>query len=221
MTLRARSWLFLGALGIVAALFAGLLARGVPLQTNVLAMLPATERDPVTLANLLGRAQAAFLRYSSGVQRDAAAPRLERLLVEGMLRSDTQSRRITFLRTFAASAWSRTARAQLKALLAKTLEIPGVALSSRDRFRIIARLLALGDARLTRSGVVVIKAQRHRSLELNRAEAIARLEALVAAAARVSKPRRPTRPSRGAKQRRLDAKTRRGQIKAGRAKVSI
>jgi len=83
------------------------------------------------------------------------------------------------------------------------------------------RLLALGDARLTRSGVVVIKAQRHRSLELNRAEAIARLEALVAAAARVSKPRRPTRPSRGAKQRRLDAKTRRGQIKAGRAKVSI
>jgi aminopeptidase N len=106
----------------------------------------ATERDPVTLANLLGRAQAAFLRYSSGVQRDAAAPRLERLLVEGMLRSDTQSRRITFLRTFAASAWSGTARAQLKALLAKTLEIPGVALSSRDRFRIIARLLALGDA---------------------------------------------------------------------------
>ena len=47
------------------------------------------------------------------------------------------------------------------------------------------RLLALGDARMTRSGVVVIKAQRHRSLELNRAEAIARLEALVARAARV------------------------------------
>jgi len=83
------------------------------------------------------------------------------------------------------------------------------------------RLLALGDARLTRTGVVVIKAQRHRSLELNRAEAIARLEALVAAAARVPKPRRPTRPPRGAKRRRLEAKTRRSQIKAGRAKVAI
>jgi ribosome-associated protein len=83
------------------------------------------------------------------------------------------------------------------------------------------RLLALGDARVTRTGVVVIKAQRHRSLELNRAEAIARLEALVAAAARVPKPRRPTRPSRGAKQRRLEAKTRRSQIKAARAKVSL
>jgi ribosome-associated protein len=83
------------------------------------------------------------------------------------------------------------------------------------------RLLALGDARVTRTGVVVIKAQRHRSLELNRAEAVARLEALVARAAQVPKKRRPTRPSRGAKQRRLEAKTRRGQIKAARAKVTL
>jgi len=83
------------------------------------------------------------------------------------------------------------------------------------------RLLALGDARVTRTGVVVIKAQRHRSLELNRAEAIARLEALVASAAHVPKKRRPTRPSRGAKQRRLEAKTRRSQIKAARAKVTL
>ena len=83
------------------------------------------------------------------------------------------------------------------------------------------RLLALGDARMTRSGVVVIKAQRHRSLALNRAEAIARLEALIAAAAQVPKKRRPTRPSRGAKQRRLEAKTRRSQIKAARAKVTL
>jgi ribosome-associated protein len=81
------------------------------------------------------------------------------------------------------------------------------------------RLLALGDARLTRSGVVVIKAQRHRSLELNRAEAIARLEALVAQAARVPKRRRPTRPSKGAKARRREAKTQRSQRKALRAKV--
>jgi len=83
------------------------------------------------------------------------------------------------------------------------------------------RLLALGDARVTRTGVVVIKAQRHRSLELNRAEAIARLEALVATAAHVPKKRRPTHPSRGAKQRRLEAKTRRSQIKAARAKVTL
>jgi ribosome-associated protein len=82
------------------------------------------------------------------------------------------------------------------------------------------RLLALGDARLTRSGVVVIKAQRHRSLELNRAEAIARLEALVAQAARVPKRRRPTRPSKGAKARRREAKTQRSRLKAARAKVT-
>jgi len=83
------------------------------------------------------------------------------------------------------------------------------------------RLLARGDARVTRTGIVVIKAQRHRSLELNRAEAIARLEALVGAAARVPKARKPTRPSRGAKKRRLEAKTRRSQLKAARAKVSL
>ena len=83
------------------------------------------------------------------------------------------------------------------------------------------RLLALGDARMTRSGVVVIKAQRHRSLELNRAEAIARLEALVARAARVPKRRRPTRPSKAAKARRREAKTQRSQLKARRAKVTV
>ena len=82
------------------------------------------------------------------------------------------------------------------------------------------RLLARGDHRMTRSGIVVIKAQRHRSLELNRAEAIARLEALVAAAAWVPKKRKPTRPSRAAKKRRLEGKTRRGQLKASRAKVT-
>ena len=103
------------------------------------------ERDPVTLANLLQRAQAAFLTYASDTQRDAAAPRFEQFLAEGMLHGDTPSRRITFLRAFMASAWSESARAQLKALLANTLEIPGVKLSSRDRFRAIARLLALDD----------------------------------------------------------------------------
>jgi aminopeptidase N len=103
------------------------------------------ERDPVTLANLLQRAQVAFLVYSSDAQRDLAAPRFEEFLADGMLRADTPGRRITFLRAFMASVWSESGRAQLKALLAASLEIPGVKLSSRDRFRAIARLLALDD----------------------------------------------------------------------------
>jgi len=81
------------------------------------------------------------------------------------------------------------------------------------------RLLRLGDQRITREGVVIIKAQRHRSLELNRAEAIGRLQALVAAAARVPKVRRTTRPTRAAKERRIQNKARRSQVKAQRAKV--
>ena len=80
------------------------------------------------------------------------------------------------------------------------------------------RLLSLGDQRITRTGVVVIKSQQHRSLEMNRAEAIARLNALVAAAAHVPKKRKPTRPTRGSKTRRLDLKRRRGSIKALRGK---
>lgn len=82
-----------------------------------------------------------------------------------------------------------------------------------------ARLLARGDQRITREGVVVIKSQQHRSLEMNRAEAIARLHALVAAAAHVPKKRRATRPSRGARERRMEGKRIRGQVKAQRRKV--
>jgi ribosome-associated protein len=81
------------------------------------------------------------------------------------------------------------------------------------------RLLRRGDQRITRTGVVVIKAQQHRSLELNRAEALARLNALVEAAARVPKRRKPTRPSPGARERRLEKKRRRANIKALRSKV--
>jgi ribosome-associated protein len=81
------------------------------------------------------------------------------------------------------------------------------------------RLLASNDSRLTRDGVIVIKAQQHRSQELNRAEAIGRLQELVAAAARVPKARKPTRPSRASKKRRLEGKIRRGRIKALRGRV--
>jgi len=82
-----------------------------------------------------------------------------------------------------------------------------------------SRLLASSDSRLTRQGVIVIKAQQHRSQELNRAEAIERLQELVAAAARVPKARKPTRPSRASKKRRLEGKIRRGRIKALRGRV--
>ena len=81
------------------------------------------------------------------------------------------------------------------------------------------RLLRLGDQRVTRTGVVVIKAQQHRSLEMNRAEALARLQAMVDAAAYMPKSRRPTRPTRSSQKRRLEAKTRRSRVKALRARV--
>ena len=79
------------------------------------------------------------------------------------------------------------------------------------------RLLRRGDHRITREGVVIIKAQQHRSLELNRAEALERLHALVASAAVAPKKRKPTRPTRAARERRLEAKARRGRIKALRS----
>jgi ribosome-associated protein len=81
------------------------------------------------------------------------------------------------------------------------------------------RLLHRGDQRVTREGVVVIKAQQHRSLEMNRDEALARLQALVDAAATVPKRRRATRPTRASKQRRLESKARRGRVKALRGRI--
>jgi len=81
------------------------------------------------------------------------------------------------------------------------------------------RLLRLGDSRISRTGFVVIKAQNHRSLEMNRAEALERLHALVAAASHVPKKRRPTKPSFSSRRKRLESKARRGHIKALRGKV--
>ena len=81
------------------------------------------------------------------------------------------------------------------------------------------RLLGLGDQRISKNGVIVIKAQEHRSLEKNRAEALRRLQALVDSASHVPKARRPTRPTRGAVTRRLEGKARRSAIKAGRGRV--
>ena len=81
------------------------------------------------------------------------------------------------------------------------------------------RLLRRGDQRITRTGVVVIKAQSHRSLEQNREEALERLHALVAEAAHVPKRRRPTRPTRSSREKRIEGKKRRGNIKSLRGKV--
>jgi ribosome-associated protein len=81
------------------------------------------------------------------------------------------------------------------------------------------RLLRWGDQRVTRTGVIVIKAQAHRSLEMNRAEALARLNSLVAAVAHVPKKRRATRPTRASQKRRVETKKHRGAIKAMRRKT--
>lgn len=82
-----------------------------------------------------------------------------------------------------------------------------------------ARLLALRDSRITQEGVVVIKAQQYRSQDLNRADALARLNALVQSVARAPRVRRPTQPTYGSQQRRLQTKTQRSHTKALRGKV--
>lgn len=81
------------------------------------------------------------------------------------------------------------------------------------------RLLAMRDQRINKDGVVIIKAQAHRSQEMNRADALQRLHALVTLVAHVPVMRRPTRPTRGSQRRRLQSKTQRGEIKSMRGKV--
>jgi len=81
------------------------------------------------------------------------------------------------------------------------------------------RLLALSDQRLNKQGVIVIKAQSSRSLEQNKAEALGRLQAMVAEASHVQAVRRPTKPTWGSKQRRLQGKAVRADVKAARGKV--
>lgn len=83
------------------------------------------------------------------------------------------------------------------------------------------RLLALRDQRITGEGVIVIKAQQYRTQEQNRADALQRLAELIRSVARVEKARRPTKPTLGSKQRRLEGKSKRGAIKAGRGKVDF
>jgi ribosome-associated protein len=77
-----------------------------------------------------------------------------------------------------------------------------------------ARMMRLAGSRLTRDGVVVITAQRHRTQERNRADALERLLELIREAAVRPKPRRPTRPTRASRERRIEGKKRRGGVKA-------
>jgi len=81
-------------------------------------------------------------------------------------------------------------------------------------------LLRLSDHRINKEGVVVIKAQIHRSQDKNRTEALSRLQSLIKSVAVVRKTRRPTKPSKGAKIRRMESKTKRGRVKVLRGKVS-
>lgn len=82
------------------------------------------------------------------------------------------------------------------------------------------RLLARADSRLTNEGVLVIKAQTARTQELNRADALARLQALVDSVTEPPRARRATKPTYGSKQRRLEGKAVRSQVKAGRGRVT-
>jgi ribosome-associated protein len=82
------------------------------------------------------------------------------------------------------------------------------------------RLLAMRDSRITGEGVIVLKAQQSRSLEANKEDALRRLQELVDQAAVVQAVRRPTKPTRSSQRRRMDSKTKSGQIKALRGKVN-
>jgi ribosome-associated protein len=81
------------------------------------------------------------------------------------------------------------------------------------------RLLKLQDHRITREGVIVIKAQQSRSQDKNRAEALRRLHELVDRASELPRERKPTRPTRQSQRKRLDSKTQRGQLKIMRKKL--
>ena len=83
------------------------------------------------------------------------------------------------------------------------------------------RLLKLNDQRITKEGVIVIKAQEHRSQEQNREEALQRLQDLIKSAVVVPKPRRPSKPTRSSQRKRLDRKSKRAQIKTMRRRCCM
>ncbi|MEI2580725.1 alternative ribosome rescue aminoacyl-tRNA hydrolase ArfB [Scytonema sp. PRP1] len=82
------------------------------------------------------------------------------------------------------------------------------------------QLLKLNDRRITKEGVVVIKAQEHRSQEQNREEALKRLQELIKSVVVLKRKRKPTKPTRSSQQKRLDHKSKRGQVKSNRKQVT-
>lgn len=87
-----------------------------------------------------------------------------------------------------------------------------------DRYK--QRLLKLNDQRITKEGVIVIKAQEYRSQDQNREEALQRLQALIKSAITLPKPRRASKPTRSSQRKRLDSKSKRSQQKTMRGKVT-
>ncbi|OPX54605.1 ribosome-associated protein [Oceanospirillum multiglobuliferum] len=83
-----------------------------------------------------------------------------------------------------------------------------------------ARLLQLSDNRISKEGIIIIKAQQYRTQEKNREDALERLKALILSAVIVQKARRATRPTRNSQKKRVDSKTRRGNIKSLRGRVT-
>ncbi len=83
------------------------------------------------------------------------------------------------------------------------------------------RLMSLNDQRISKEGVIIIKAQSFRTLELNKEDALERLKELILEAVKPRKARRPTKPTRAAQRKRVDRKTQRGKTKALRGKVSV
>ncbi|AQU83190.1 MAG: aminoacyl-tRNA hydrolase [Halomonas sp.] len=83
------------------------------------------------------------------------------------------------------------------------------------------RLMAHTDQRISKEGVIIIKAQSYRTLELNKEDALTRLQALIQNAVKQQKVRRPTKPTKGSQRRRVDHKTRKGKTKSLRGKVPV
>lgn len=83
------------------------------------------------------------------------------------------------------------------------------------------RLMALSDQRISKDGIIIIKAQSFRTLEQNKDDALQRLKTLIQEAVKPQKVRRPTKPSRSAKRKRVDKKTKHGKTKALRGKVKV
>ncbi len=83
------------------------------------------------------------------------------------------------------------------------------------------RLLAMNDRRLAKDGVLVIRAERYRSQDKNKQDALERLREIVKRVTRINRPRKATKPTRASQQRRMDSKTKRGKLKTTRGRVDL